>query len=234
MTRIAVPLSRCAMQALVDVPRGADVDTAGRLRDQQHAVARRDSSRARISFWMLPPERLLSGRVEPGVLTSNASTSSSQCRRMTRSRRKPKREKGRCALSISSRFSATREVGDDAVAHPLLGHVAEPALPHLGRRGGPPLRRRRSGSSPRRRRAQAGDRLGELALPVPRDTPAMPTISPDADLQAQARGPPRCRDRRCTRRSRTASRTSPRGRRAPASSDGELVADHHLGQLVAG
>ena len=35
-------------------------------------VGRRESSRAMISFWMLPPERFFSGVSRPGVFTANS------------------------------------------------------------------------------------------------------------------------------------------------------------------
>ena len=90
MITVAVPLSRWAtrrwwmyIEAEMSIPR---VGCATR-----RTCGWPDSSRAMIAFWMLPPERLRTGVSRLGVFTLNALTSSWQCLRIARARRKPSR-----------------------------------------------------------------------------------------------------------------------------------------------
>ncbi len=65
-----------------------------------------ESSRAMMSFWMLPPDRFRAGVSSDGVLTSNAATSAAQCSADLAERRKPQSREARA--SACPRASGSR------------------------------------------------------------------------------------------------------------------------------
>ena len=221
MIRMAVPAV-----ALLDQPargctrRRRHVDPPGGLRRRAARAAAPDSSRARMSFWMLPPERLRAGVSRPGVFTvERGDQLAAVPPDVPRPQEPPPRVRGVRAWSTSIRLSADRELADHAVTHPFLGDVAEtrrrriggPAAGHLGRRS-TGSSRTTSGRSPAT--ASASSRW-----PFP-DTPAMPTISParTSRLRPRTASMPRSP---ATARSLTDSRSagdSPRPERRPSVS----------------
>ena len=88
MMIVAVPLSRCATRRWW-MYRDADTSIPRVGCATSRTCGWADSSRAMISFWMLPPERLRAGVSRFGVFTLNSATSSWQCRRIARWRRNP-------------------------------------------------------------------------------------------------------------------------------------------------
>ena len=125
------------------------------------------SSLAMISFWMLPPDRLLVGVGSVGVLTEKASTSRWQCARMRSKLKKPGPQEGRVAMVDKQQVLADLELADGPVPHPFLGHVGQTGA--LGCVAGlavvrstPSISTDGAGAG----RPQPGDGLGQLALPV--------------------------------------------------------------------
>ena len=179
---------------------------------------------------MFPPERLCAGVSRSGVLTSKASTSSSQCRRMSGCAGSRTASTAGARCRSRSRFSATLNPGTTPSRIRSSGTKPRPALRTLGRAPAGELgavepdraadRRRAGPRSPRPARAARFRRRRRWRR------------SRRSEPRGRARAPPRCRGRPSRGGRVTVSRTSPTAVAAGGSSEGSVVPDHHLGELV--
>ena len=106
MRSVAVPRSRCSIKRLwmysvapMSTPR------VGWHASKTFGFA--ESSRARITFWIFPPERLDVGVSTLGVLTPKSSTNFSQCLLIAPKASMPRRVNFLDPCSTSNRFSPT-------------------------------------------------------------------------------------------------------------------------------
>ena len=113
---------------VVDRDAGADVDARGRLAEHEHARARAPGSGASTTFCWLPPLSVEIERAGPLALTSRRPIQSLDERALGAVAEPAARRRAGRATD-SDRFSATRELGDDALAAAVGGHErdVEPA-----------------------------------------------------------------------------------------------------------
>ena len=195
------------------------------------------SSRASSSFCTLPPESVAILVRTSGVRMLNSSTSRSAKRSISSRRSVPARQNGRRPIRLSTAFIAHVEVGDDALAEPVVGDVAQPAALALADpEPGHVLAEEQH--RPRARAALAGDQLRELALSVAvdaRDAEDLPgpQLEPDiaqADgLVVAVEGEPAGRERNLAELARR--QLAAHRHRLDLDRGGELgglVAEHHL------
>ena len=171
------PLVPLLDQAPVDELDRTDVETAGRLRGDQHARVAVDLAGEDHLLLVAAGERArlrlrarLRGRRTPRSAVARA-------RRDGCGNSQPKREFGALAVVVQRDVLGDREVEHEAATLPILGNVTEAGVEVLR------VRRRASRRRPRARSCPASGRRSPViasissVCPLP-STPAIPTISP--------------------------------------------------------